>query len=163
MKRRWFIIQAAELFAADQLIKTCVEQKLEKGEEKKLAGPAVLRRVSNKGMCFGFLSGEPGIVRGLSLAASAAVTVCGAAALVRGKSFLKKEGYCLAAAGAWSNTFDRFVRGYVVDYIGFRLKHSALARLTYNLGDFLIAAGALFISFHSLEEQFSLRQSFRQK
>lgn len=123
----------------------------------------MLRRVSNKGMCLGLLSGQPETVRILSLAASAAVTVSAGAALLFRKGFLKKAGSCLAAAGAWSNTADRFIRGHVVDYIGFRLKNKKLAALTYNLADFYIAAGAFFMVLDSIRSQFLPHRDPRQK
>ncbi len=70
----------------------------------------------------------------------------------------------MAAAGAWSNTADRFVRGYVVDYVGFDMKnHPKLAALTYNLGDFLIAAGGVLVSLDQVRSQFALHRYSRQK
>lgn len=150
MKRRWFLIETAGLFAADQLLKTYAEQNLDKKEERKLSGPVVLRRVNNKGLCMGLLSGNQTAVRYLSLAAAGIVSICQAVSLVRKKGFWKRKGLALMAAGAWSNTFDRFARGYVVDYIGFNVKDSKIARITYNLGDFFIAAGAVVLSLCSL-------------
>lgn len=163
MKRRWYLTGAAVLFAGDQVLKTLVEQNLEKNEERKLAGPVVIRRVGNKGMCMGLLSGKPEAVRILSIAASAEVSISGLVSLISGKGALRKAGSWLAAAGAWSNTADRFIRGHVVDYIGFRQKNAGLASLTYNLGDFFIAAGALLISLDSIRSQFLQRRGSRQK
>lgn len=60
MKRKWFLIETTGLFAADQLLKTYAEQNLDKKEERRLAGPAVLRRVHNKGMCMGVLDKKTG-------------------------------------------------------------------------------------------------------
>ena len=48
MKRKWFLIGTAGLFAADQLLKTYAEQNLDKQEERNVSGPVVLRRVHNK-------------------------------------------------------------------------------------------------------------------
>jgi len=48
---------------------------------------------------------------------------------------LKKAGWTLLTAGGLSNTLDRLIRHYVVDYI-------PKGRYVYNLGDFAIAAGA---------------------
>lgn len=48
-------------------------------------------------------------------------------------------------AGAWSNTFDRWIRGYVIDYVGFKTKWEKITRITYNLGDFFPAAGAVLM------------------
>lgn len=163
MKRRWYLTGTAALFAADQVLKALAEQNLEKNEERKLAGPVVIRRVGNKGMCMGLLSGQPETVRILSLAASAAVSISGAVSLLCGKRGLRKAGSCLAAAGAWSNTADRFIRGHVVDYIGFRLKNARLASLTYNLADFFIAAGALLISLDSVRSQLLPHRDSRRK
>ena len=149
MKKKWFLIGTAGLFAADQILKTYAEQNLDKKEERKLAGPVVLRRVHNKGMCFGLLSDRPEIVRLLSLAVSGGVAGRQAVCLFQKKGFWKKAALSLLNAGAWSNTFDRFVRGYVVDYIGFSVKNTKAAKITYNLGDFFIAAGTMLLSFCS--------------
>lgn len=150
MNRKWFLIKTAGLFAADQLLKTYAEQNLEKNTERKLAGPLVLRRVHNKGMCMGLLSENQTAVRYLSLAAAGIVTVCQAVVLFRRKGFWKRQGFALMSAGAWSNTFDRFARGHVVDYIGFDVKEQKIAKVTYNLGDFFIAAGAVILSLCSV-------------
>lgn len=150
MKRRWYPAVAAGLFAADQAVKTGVSQNMDKGAEKKLAGKAVLRRVENRGLCLGLLSGSPAVVRGLSAAASGIVTVLFGAALAGRKGACRKAGYTMMAAGAWSNTFDRFARGHVVDYIGFRAGAQKFAKITYNLGDFFIVAGALLAALGSL-------------
>lgn len=163
MKRRWYLIGTAGLFGADQILKAWTEQKLDKEEERRTAGPVVLRRVNNRGICLGLLSGQPEAVRILSLAASGAVSLSYAAALISGRR-IRKTGLCMAAAGAWSNTADRFVRGYVVDYVGFDIKnHPKLAALTYNLGDFLIAAGGVLVSLDQVRSQFALHRYSRQK
>lgn len=141
-KWKWSLIGTAGLFAADQLVKTYAEQSLDEKEEKELRGSLILRRVHNTGMCMELLSDRPAAVRGLSAAASCAVTLFQIASVARRRGFLKKAGYTLMSAGAWSNTFDRFVRGHVVDYLGFSLKDPKLAKITYNLADFYIAGGA---------------------
>ena len=98
----------------------------------------------------GILSENQTAVRYLSLAASGIVTVCQAIASLRRKGFWKKKGLALMAAGAWSNTFDRFARGCVVDYIGLAVKKLKIAKITYNLGDCFIAAGAVVLSLYSV-------------
>lgn len=150
MKGKWFFIETAGLFAADQILKTYVEQNLDKKEERELAGPVVLRRVHNRGMCMGILSEKQTAVRYLSLAAAGIVTAFQAVASFRRKGFWKKQGIALMSAGAWSNTFDRFARGHVIDYVGFDVKDPETAKITYNLGDFFIAAGAAILSLCSL-------------
>lgn len=142
MKRKWYLIETAGLFAADQLLKTYAEQNLDKKEERKAAGPVVIRRVNNRGLSLGLLSGNQTAVKALSLTAATVVTLYQAVALIRQKGFWRKNGLCFLSAGAWSNTFDRFARGYVVDYIGFNVSKPEISKITYNLGDFFIAIGA---------------------
>lgn len=146
MKKRWFWTATAVLTAADQLLKYSAEQNLEKGEERPLTDRIVFRRVENRGLCLNLLSEKPELVKGLSAGAAGCVTVLQAAALLRKRGLWTNMGLALLTAGAWSNTFDRFARGYVVDYIGVRSGNKKLTDLTYNLGDFLIAAGTLILS-----------------
>lgn len=150
MKKRWFLCETGVLFAADQILKSYAEQNMDKGEEKELAGPIVLRRVSNTGLCLNLLSGSPGIVKALSLTAAGLVSLSYTLVLFRKKGFWKKKALSLMTAGAWSNTFDRFARGHVSDYIGFKAGDRKLSSITYNLADFFIAAGALLLSVVSL-------------
>ncbi len=131
------------MFTADQIMKTYAEQELDIKDEKKLPGPVVLRKTRNHGMFLGVLSDRPALVRGLSAIVSGVVTALQAVSLMRKDGYRRKVGLTFLSAGAWSNTFDRFVRGYVVDYIGFSFKNPKLAKITYNLGDFFIAAGVL--------------------
>lgn len=150
MKGGWMLAETAGLFAADQIIKTCAEQKLDLNEERKAGSKIRIRRVHNYGMAFGFLSDQTEPVRWFSLLAAGAVTGIQILELFLGRGFLGKAAAGMLSAGAWSNTFDRFARGYVVDYIGFSVKNEKAGKLTYNLGDFLIAAGVLLLGVRSL-------------
>ena len=142
MKKRWFLCGTGILFAADQILKSYTEQNMDKGEEKPLTEHVVLRRVSNPGMCLNLLADKPGIVKWLSLAAAGTVSFLYALALFRKKGFWKKKALSLMTAGAWSNTFDRFARGHVADYIGFKCKNKKLSSITYNLADFFHCRGS---------------------
>ena len=141
MKRLWFLGESVVLFGADQLMKTYVEQNLDRGEERKLTDRIVLSRGHNKGLCLKMLDKEPGLVKYLSLFPESVLTYVYAVSLMRRKGFWRKKGLALMAAGAWSNTFDRCARGHVVDYIGFRSENKRISDVTYNLGDFFLAAG----------------------
>jgi signal peptidase II len=124
-------------------LKNYAEENLQLGTEKKLTGRIVLRRVHNQGVGFELLSECPEEVKKLSLAVTTVVTGAGAVVGAGKGRILEKLGLTLTAAGAWSNTWDRFRRGYVVDYIGIRQKNKKFDRLTYNVGDFCIVAGSI--------------------
>ena len=53
-------------------------------------------------------------------------------------------GTGILSAGALSNTYDRVVRGKVVDYIGIKSSHKILGNITANLADIYILLGSVF-------------------
>ena len=53
------------------------------------------------------------------------------------------SGLTLVTAGAISNTYDRIMKGAVVDYIGYDGKHKLLRSLTANLADFYVVIGIM--------------------
>jgi len=53
---------------------------------------------------------------------------------------LEKTGASLVLAGGLSNLWDRWKRGYVVDYFSFRVKK--LEKIVFNIGDMAVFLGA---------------------
>lgn len=135
----------------DIAIKSYVEGYMRRGEEHSLCSDkVVIRKVYNKGMCLNFLENEPETVKISSAFITMILTIYQLITLMRKKHYLKKAGLSLMVAGAWSNTFDRWIRGYVIDYIGFNTKWKKITEITYNLGDFFIVAGSFFMILSSL-------------
>lgn len=58
-----------------------------------------------------------------------------------GKKMLK-WGLTLLLGGAYSNTYDRLVRQYVVDYVSFNVP-LGIKKVVFNIGDFCIMIGAM--------------------
>ena len=52
----------------------------------------------------------------------------------------------LLLGGAFSNTYDRLKRKYVVDYFSFGVKWEPLRAIVFNISDFCILIGALIIA-----------------
>ena len=76
------------------------------------------------------MQNDPDTVKYVSSFATIILTITQLIQLMRKKgSKLKKIGLSLMTAGAWSNTFDRWLRGYVIDYIGFENKNKKTKRL----------------------------------
>ena len=128
----------------DIAMKSVIEGYLKQGEERTTCGGRlILRKVYNRGFCLNVLEKKPQIVKYVSAFTTVILTIYQLCTLLgRGKNG-KKIGLSLLAAGAWSNTFDRWGRGYVIDYIGIQTGHEKMTRITYNLGDFCIAAGGV--------------------
>ncbi|MDO4600011.1 MAG: signal peptidase II [[Ruminococcus] gnavus] len=144
MKKVWHMGISAFLAGLDLTVKEKVEE-WPQGEERPFAGSKqiMLRKVHNPGMCMSFLGEHPDFVKKASLVLAGILTVC--QFFVSGKkgNAMKQAGLALGTAGAWSNTWDRWTRGYVVDYIGFQTPSSKWSKITYNLGDFFLVMGSV--------------------
>jgi len=58
-----------------------------------------------------------------------------------------KAGLGLLLGGAFSNTYDRMKKGYVVDYLIFPKAPGRVKNLIFNISDFAIILGALISVF----------------
>lgn len=138
---------AVLVFGLDVILKQGIEETLLSGEERTLAGGRVLlRKVYNKGAMLNLLEGRPDILKWISALLGAATLLYDALLLRKPRRFVKKTGMMLFTGGAFSNIFDRFLRGRVIDYIGFQTRWPKLTEITYNLGDFAIFAGTVLVS-----------------
>ena len=91
------------------------------------------------------LEKKPEIVLVLSFVLTAVCAILFLATLGRAGSRLLKVGLALLLGGAFSNTYDRLRRKYVTDYISFDAGSEHFRDTVFNIGDFAIAAGALFV------------------
>lgn len=133
---------AALLFGVDLLLKQYVEENMDCGEEiEAVKDKVILRKVYNKGFMLHALERYPWLVRGSAAFLGAVLFIYDV--LLSGKKGrrVEKAGTAIFSAGAYSNIFDRLVRGKVIDYIGFKSKSGFLSRLTVNLADLCIVAG----------------------
>lgn len=145
--RRWMPGMFAVLLGADEVMKQYVEDYMEPGEERRIAGgKLLLRRIHNPGFALGTLEDQPKIVRNVSVAAAVPVFAWWLSLIWRKGHWIEKTGSTLAAAGAAGNLLDRLLRGKVVDYIGFRTRSSFFSKLTANLADLYLAAGSLLMT-----------------
>lgn len=167
-----YIMTIVSLFATDSIIKYRIEKHL--GPEKAgqlLHGRVVVKRYHNTGAMLDIAASRQPMVAMVSLVFSAFMTGVFVATLgVRGKHMLK-TGLALLLGGAYSNTYDRLRRGYVVDYFSFRFRNSGRAqenadkkgpmkglqrrieRVVFNLSDFGIIIGALLITVSGIRKE----------
>jgi signal peptidase II len=146
-----FLLTTVVLAFIDIAIKTFIESNYIRGEEKSILRDKVkIRKVYNQGVAFSLLEEQPEMVKKLSCYFTIDLFVYYIFALFRKGRLLEKAGLALMNAGAWSNTFDRWLRGYVVDYVGFETKWDNFNRLTFNIGDFLIIKGSILMVVSSM-------------
>ncbi|MFQ4146524.1 signal peptidase II [Chlorogloeopsis sp. ULAP02] len=136
LKNSLFWIAAFTVFLLDQLTKYWVAQTFNLGQTLPLLpGIFHLTYVTNTGAAFSLLSGKVEWLRWLSLAVSLALI-----ALAWFGPILHRWdqlGYGFILGGAMGNGIDRFVLGYVIDFLDFRLINFPV----FNLADVFINVG----------------------
>lgn len=140
-----YVTISGGIFLAELIIKTLVEKKGKIGVTKSLCGGKILlRKFHNKGFALNVLEKKKTVVAGISLLLTVLMT---AGALVCGNKWngLIKIGLSFVLGGAYSNTYDRLFRKYVVDYISFGVKNKKLRRIVFNVADFCIMIGAILV------------------
>ena len=148
------------LVCVDMGIKQYIEENFEEEEEREkvdvpeflvrkftpsrqtILDKVVLRKVYNKGFCFNTLDKKPELVRKTSGILCAGLAIYDAWLFLKKGKWLRKFGMVFLTAGAISNTYDRLIRGKVIDYIGIQWKNSRFRRLTANLADVYVVIGA---------------------
>jgi len=141
-----YAVIAAAIFFLDMGIKDLIERKVPEGETKEIGnGFLLLRKHHNKGAFLNMGEKKSGFVAVLSIALTLAVTVLFLVTFSFRGSRLLKSGLALLLGGAYSNTYDRMRRHYVVDYVSFPVKNRTIRSIVFNISDFCIMIGALMM------------------
>lgn len=103
----------------------------------------LIRRYHNTGAMLNLGQSRRRVVAAVSVAFCAITFIVFLLSLGRKGNRLLRMGLALLLGGAFSNTYDRLKRKYVVDYFSFRVGWKPLRRIVFNLSDFCIITGAL--------------------
>lgn len=146
------ILLAAGIFLGDLWVKNRVEKNVAEGKIRQLwGGRLLLRRYHNRGAMLNLGEKRRALVAAVSVVMTAAVTVLFCLSLgTRGNSLLR-VGLTFLLGGAFSNTYDRLKRKYVVDYFSIGVGRSRLRRIVFNISDLFILIGALLAVVASLD------------
>lgn len=139
-----FISIIIGIVATEAVIKQVREQNGVLGEKIPFfKGKLYLTKYHNYGAFLNFLQNRQEFVKGLSVSLCLICTMVFVCSMGRKGKGLLKTGLSVLLGGAYSNTYDRLVRGYVVDYFGFLAKNERLRNVVFNISDFCIMIGAL--------------------
>ena len=138
------LVILAGIFWGDFFLKNYIESHVDEREERAICkGKFLIRKHHNKGMMLNAGQKRRHLVAAVSLAFTLVLTVVFIVSLgYRGNNLLLL-GLALLLGGAFSNTYDRLRRGYVVDYVSFPVKWQAFRKIVFNCSDFCIIIGAL--------------------
>ncbi|MDE6602833.1 MAG: signal peptidase II [Lachnospiraceae bacterium] len=142
-----FAALAFGIFVLDLLLKNYMEKNLEEGESRLFCkGRLLIRKYHNKGAFLDVGEKKQGLVTAFSLGLTLFMTIIFLSTFsMRGNSTFK-AGLALLLGGAYSNTYDRLTRKYVVDYVSFPVKNRRFRRIVFNISDFCIMIGALLLA-----------------
>ncbi len=135
---------AAGIFLAELFIKGHVEKNWPMHRNKKaLKGAVRLRRYHNRGAVLNLGEKNHILVAAVSVGLTAGLFVYSLLTFFQGENRGLQTGLSLLLGGAFSNTYDRLHRKYVVDYFSFHTGIKVIDRIVFNLADFAIMAGAM--------------------
>ena len=132
------------IFGLEFLVKKHIEETKTEGVDEKACGGALLiRKHHNKGAFLNIGEKNQKAVMVISVMLTVLMTVFYIMTLTNAGKGLLKLGLTLLLGGAYTNTYDRLTRKYVVDYVSFNVPFRWLRRIIFNIGDFCIMIGAL--------------------
>lgn len=142
------ILIVAAVFSGDLWIKNHIEKYISaRGDVQKeqglFGGRLLIRKHHNRGLMLNLGEKKRPLVAALSLALTSALTLVFLFSLGRRGKGLLQIGLAFLLGGAFSNTYDRLKRKYVVDYLSFNVKWKRLRSIVFNVSDFCIIIGAL--------------------
>lgn len=141
-----YLLIIATIFISDFIIKNHIEKNYqEKPSIPVLKDHILLRKYHNYGAALNLGAARKNLVIFSSVILTLAAAVMFVLSFSHRGNGLLRLGLSLLLGGAFSNTYDRLKRGYVVDYLSFRTPFPKLNSVIFNLSDFGILIGALFI------------------
>lgn len=141
-----YVALAVGVFFLDFSLKNHIEKTKAEGEVSSVCDDRLLvRNYHNKGAFLNAGEKRSSMVSLISLLLTLALTVLFLTTFCyRGKKTLK-AGLSLMLGGAYSNTYDRLARKYVVDYVSFPVRNQKIRNIVFNISDFCIVIGALLM------------------
>lgn len=137
-----FILIIIAIFLLELKIKNYIEKNRKMHEKEEiLGGNIILNRYHNKGAMLNVFENNVKFVKALSCVSLGLLVIVFAIILPKEKKNGLKLGLSLIIGGASSNIYDRFKRGYVVDYFSFKI----LRKVVFNISDICIFIGSAIL------------------
>ena len=141
------------ILGLDLGMKNYIEKNVEDGEVREKPGRLlIIRKHHNRGAFLNAGQHRQRMVAVLSLLMTLILTIFFFLTLGTAGKGILKWGLTLLVGGAYSNTYDRLSRKYVVDYVSFNVPFG-LRKIIFNIGDFCIIAGSLLVLLASFKEE----------
>ena len=147
----WIIVCTviiAVIFGGDMWIKNRIERTEAEGKTRKiLGGRLIIGKHHNRGAILNLGQKNRPLVACVSVAMTGVMFVLFVLSLGRHGNGLLRVALSMILGGAFSNTYDRLKRKYVVDYVSFNTPGKYFKRVIFYISDFCIIIGALLATF----------------
>lgn len=141
-----YIILTLTILLIELILKDRMEQTFDLKKEQLLPGGKILlRKYHNYGAFLNFMQKKKKILHLISIVFTLVILILFLLTLGKYGNKILKTGLSLLLGGAFSNTYDRLTKGYVVDYFSFVTPFKKLNQIVFNLSDFCILIGCLLI------------------
>lgn len=138
-----YLAIVAGVFLLDYFIKKYVDEKYSlKVKHKKLRDLVYIEKYYNDGAALNLLVKRPQLLKALHTVTMLFICMLFYLKLRTGGRDVGKLGMALLIGGGFSNLFDRYTKGHVVDYVGFGFGPMWFRRIVFNISDFFVFIGA---------------------
>ena len=138
-----YLAMIAGIFLGEYKLKNYIEKTKDFTKQEKYAGgKVIISKYHNTGACLNLGHKRQKLVALVSVIFTIGMAVVFLLSLTMKGNHAMKLGLSLLLGGAFSNTYDRLKRNYVVDYVSFQTPFKRLNSIIFNVSDFLIAIGA---------------------
>lgn len=135
------------IFLGDMWIKSRIERTGVEGETRELwGGRLLIRKHHNRGAMLNAGQNRRRLVALLSVLLTMVSFIIFLISFGKKGNRMLQIGLALLLGGAFSNTYDRLRRKYVVDYLSFGVKWKKFRSIVFNISDFAIIIGALLLA-----------------
>ena len=139
-----YLITIAGIFLGELFLKNHIEEKKTFQDREEIAGgKIIISKFHNTGACLNLGNKKQKLVAFVSVLFTILMVGVFLVTLTTHGNHAMKLGLALLLGGAFSNTYDRLKRKYVVDYVSFKTPWKKLNGIIFNISDFMIAIGAM--------------------
>lgn len=142
-----YVLIVVFIVIGEMYLKNYMEQTYDFKKQNLFAGGKILlRKYHNYGAFLNFLQNKKKFLHTVSVLFTLGISILFFITLGKYGKNLMKTGLCLLLGGAFSNTYDRLTKGYVIDYFSFITPFKKFNQIVFNLSDFCIIIGCLFLT-----------------
>ena len=142
----FYILLIAFIFILEWKIKNYIEAVYDSSKQELILKNKIrLKKYHNPGAFLNLMSRKKKLLHLISLVFTLVTCIFFFLTLFHKGNRILKLGLSLLLGGAFSNTYDRLSRNYVIDYFSFCSPFPKLNQIVFNISDFCIILGSLLV------------------